>query len=134
MRATATVMVITVLFAVHGCQSESATRLTEGSVTVGDLVTTATIERLDKPGQFNTRVTVQVSNTQGELDTIASTNITSVAGKEASVDVGTTSDKVSVAVHIPEPEHQADGVDIRVTIERGGVLAASPSLRLRVHG
>lgn len=134
MRAISTTMVITFLFAVYGCQSESATRLTKGSLTVGDLVTTATIERLSQPGQFNTRVTVQEINPDGEHRTIASTTVISVAGKEASVDVGSISDKVSVTVRIPKPEYQAEGADIRVTIKRGGVLTASPSLRLRVPG
>jgi hypothetical protein len=58
MRSTAPAMLITILLAAYGCQSRSPARFTEGSLTIGDLVTTPTIQRLSQPGQFRTRVVV----------------------------------------------------------------------------
>ncbi len=114
--------------------SRSSSSIEESTIIMGDFIMTATVRALPQPNRFFTKVVIEEVDANGDSSVIGSPQLVSSAGQKGQVSIhgeangmSTTSDDISVLVHVPK---NGDDVDVQVFIERNGALVADPVIEV----
>ncbi|MDH3584810.1 MAG: hypothetical protein OER86_11415 [Phycisphaerae bacterium] len=136
MRILQTLVWLSVILVLTGCQRTAIVQAdnpsTHGSAAVGDLVVSATIERLPEAEQFRTRLVIERVDAEGARSVLTAPTVVSLAGQKAWISLSDETNSIEAEVYIP-PDIAADhGADINVAIRYEDFVVAQPKLRLPV--
>ena len=134
----AAVALLLTVVALTACQSTpDASPPVSATITTGDYVATATITRLNDPGQYRTEIRIErVDPVTGVRRILATPNIITLAGHPGSMSMQPRNEEeeIKVSVAIPELTRIMEGALISLEIARDGEIVTAPSILMHVPG